>query len=260
MKKCANCNNECENNSKFCNNCGYNFDNELICPICKAPIKIGQKRCNKCLTPLPDIKKQLPEELKKFNWGAFGFTWIWGLAYKYYWPLTCFIPFIGIILAPIYSLYLGFKGNEIAWQNSNQTTVEEFNKNQKTWATAFVITISALLTFAIMLYFIINKTLITPNKKVFDSFVEIYNSQDTEKFCQSNKECLKSFSNLYNTTGKLTNIKIKEMSTENKSGFIETKICATANSQKQNKNCRPCLYIRQIEGSDEAKLDFKVDF
>ena len=77
MKKCLNCNHECDENSKFCNNCGYNFADDLICPICKTPFKIGQRKCKNCLTPLPDTRKQIPVEIKKFNWGAFGFTWIW---------------------------------------------------------------------------------------------------------------------------------------------------------------------------------------
>ena len=71
MKKCLQCGVELEDDIKFCPECGFDLSLELFCPICKTPFKANQKKCNKCLTPLPKVNKKLPKELQKFNFSAF---------------------------------------------------------------------------------------------------------------------------------------------------------------------------------------------
>ena len=86
-------------------------------------------------------ENQLPNELKKFNWGAFLLTWIWGLGNKTYIALLIFplfllkfIPFIGPILVLAFCIWLGIKGNEFAWKNKQWRDIEHFNKIQRRWA------------------------------------------------------------------------------------------------------------------------------
>lgn len=75
---------------------------------------------------------------KRFNWGAFTFSWIWGLGNKTYITLLTlvlvFIPFVGNIAAIIANIIFGIKGNRWAWQNKRWQSVEHFHKVQKKWA------------------------------------------------------------------------------------------------------------------------------
>lgn len=72
---------------------------------------------------------EIPEEIRGWNWGAAGLTWIWGIYHGVWISLLCFIPFIGFIMAII----LGFKGNEWAWRQSQWESVATFKKAQDAW-------------------------------------------------------------------------------------------------------------------------------
>ena len=79
------------------------------------------------------------EHIKKhFNWGAFFFSWIWGLCHKSYITLitipVAFIPFIGWLINIGLQTWFGIKGNEWAWQNKRWENSEAFHKNQRIWA------------------------------------------------------------------------------------------------------------------------------
>ena len=83
-------------------------------------------------TEVPDIVA------KRFNWGAFTFSWIWGLFNKTYITLLTivlvFIPIVGSIAALVANIIFGIKGNSWAWQNKKWESVEHFHKVQKNWA------------------------------------------------------------------------------------------------------------------------------
>jgi hypothetical protein len=70
----------------------------------------------------------LPPELKGFNWGAFFLTWIWGIGNGVW------ISFLALILGIIWSIVLGIKGNEWAWQHKKWNSIEHFKKTQKIWS------------------------------------------------------------------------------------------------------------------------------
>jgi hypothetical protein len=74
------------------------------------------------------VSATLPPELKGWNWGAFFLTWIWGIGNGVW------IAFIALILGLIWSIVLGIKGNEWAWQHKKWNSVEHFKKTQKKWA------------------------------------------------------------------------------------------------------------------------------
>lgn len=84
-------------------------------------------------------KATIPAAVKKFNWGAFLFSFIWGLFNKTY--ITLLILLLGII--PVVNIgvliWFGIKGNEWAWRNKRWNSVEHFNKVQKNWAIAGVL-------------------------------------------------------------------------------------------------------------------------
>jgi len=73
----------------------------------------------------------VPEEIKKWNWGAFLWTWIWGVVNKTYIAFAVGIPYIGWIVVPF---LLGAKGSEWAWRNRRWQNIEHFRRVQHKWA------------------------------------------------------------------------------------------------------------------------------
>lgn len=93
------------------------------------------------------MNNPVPEEIKKWNWGAFSLNVIWGIGNKAYLPLLCLIPIFGLI----WVFVCGVKGNEWAWQSGNYTDLESFQKVQATWNRAgwimFLIWIGIILLY-----------------------------------------------------------------------------------------------------------------
>ncbi|QPK06326.1 cytochrome c oxidase assembly factor Coa1 family protein [Vibrio kanaloae] len=79
--------------------------------------------------------REVPEQIKGWNWGAFAFNWIWGIRFRTYRALWMFVPFINIAMPFV----LGFKGNEWAWRHNQWNSVEEFKKSQRKWSIAAAI-------------------------------------------------------------------------------------------------------------------------
>lgn len=73
--------------------------------------------------------KETPKEIKGWNWGAFSFSWMWGIGNKTYLPLLNLIPIFNIV----WIFVTGFKGNEWAWQKGDYQDIETFKQVQKTW-------------------------------------------------------------------------------------------------------------------------------
>jgi len=69
-------------------------------------------------------------EVKKWNWGAFLLTFIWGIGNRVYISLLALIPIVNIVMAVI----LGVKGNEWAWRKNRSLSLAEFKQLQKSWA------------------------------------------------------------------------------------------------------------------------------
>lgn len=71
----------------------------------------------------------VPPEIKKWNWGAFMFNWIWGIGNHAYMALVCLVPCFGFF----WMFICGAKGNEWAWKSGEFRTVEIFLVAQRTW-------------------------------------------------------------------------------------------------------------------------------
>jgi hypothetical protein len=78
-----------------------------------------------------------PEIATGFNWGAFLMNWIWGIGHSVWIALVAlvagFIPVIGGLVSLGMCVYLGMKGNELAWRNRRFESVEQFQAVQKAW-------------------------------------------------------------------------------------------------------------------------------
>ena len=72
----------------------------------------------------------IPEEIQKWNWGAFFFNFIWGLFNQTFISLLMLVPFLNMVMPFV----LGAKGSEWAWQNKRWESVEHFKKVQRIWA------------------------------------------------------------------------------------------------------------------------------
>ncbi|MBM3959937.1 MAG: hypothetical protein FJ314_09265 [SAR202 cluster bacterium] len=111
----------------------------------------------------------LPEELKGWNWAAFmwgmiGFAPIWGylnrvwiaLVLAFVW-LSPFMPagWRGpmIVAALVVTVYLGFKGNELAWRARRWESVDQFKRVQQSWMTwGMLIAVAQIVFYLIFVY------------------------------------------------------------------------------------------------------------
>ena len=71
----------------------------------------------------------VPEEIKQWNWGAAGLTWIWGVHFHVWLSLLVFIPLVNIVMFII----LGLKGNEWAWKEAQWESPQKFMEFQNKW-------------------------------------------------------------------------------------------------------------------------------
>ncbi len=146
----------------------------IICPACGNSVSERAPSCPRCgepmsaesrlsspaeggnHTPEPDKDYQFvdfdrknylrkksnddPEEVeravRKWNWGAFFLTWIWGAGNGVYATLLLLIPVLGWIATPIVAIVLGTKGNRLAWESKDKEwdNINEFRRVQRFWA------------------------------------------------------------------------------------------------------------------------------
>ena len=117
---------------------------------------------------------EVPLEIKKWNWGAFWTTFIWGYFNDTFISLLIFVPVINIFIP----FYLGFKGNELSWQNKRWENMEVFLKAQRKWG------IIGWITFVVVA---ILATLITVNNSSVREQDE-YIKSETYRMISENKE------------------------------------------------------------------------
>lgn len=148
-KKCPICGEKILENAIKCRYCGEFIQNEDLkeCPFCKENIPKTSKVCPICESNLfLKEQKEIPNEIKKWNWGAFWFTWVWGIANNSYKTFLVFIPFFGFI----WTIVCGIQGNKWAWENKKWDNVIQFNKIQYKWAC--ISNVLAAITLFIIIY------------------------------------------------------------------------------------------------------------
>ena len=90
--------------------------------------------------PGPVEPDELEQELRKWNWGAFLLTWIWGIGNGVMRSFLVLIPFYGL-----YEWFmLGINGNRWAWEKRRWESVEQFHRSQRAWAKGGVIVYAVL--------------------------------------------------------------------------------------------------------------------
>jgi hypothetical protein len=93
----------------------------------------------------------VPNEIKrKWNWGAFLLSWIWGMGNGTWIAMFVFVPYVGWIMP----FLLGLKGNEWAWKNRQWDNIEHFQSVQKKWRKwSFIVYAVATVMFMCFLLF-----------------------------------------------------------------------------------------------------------
>ena len=110
--------------------------------------------------PSKSFSLEYPSNIDKWNWGAFCLSWIWSICNGIYWPLIIivfnFIPYIGILVSFCICLFLGKRGNEIAWCVARRegTSTDSFALTQSKWNKAGIIIMTIILFCALLLMFI----------------------------------------------------------------------------------------------------------
>lgn len=79
-----------------------------------------------------DSRRDIPEEIRHWNWGAFFLNAIWGVGNKTYVALFALVPVVNVFMV----FLLGINGNKWAWKNNEWESVEEFLEVQKKWTYA----------------------------------------------------------------------------------------------------------------------------
>jgi hypothetical protein len=110
---------------------------------------------------------EVPKEIKKWNWAAFLMPAVWGLFSGVPYAALLFVPPIyqmifgaALLPAPIQflvqagaSIFLGARGNELAWRRKKWRSVEHFMTFQKqwtSWAVKITVAVAAILLFYVM--------------------------------------------------------------------------------------------------------------
>jgi hypothetical protein len=72
---------------------------------------------------------EVPPEIRRWNWGAFMFSWIWGVGTRTWISLLALIPCFNLVFIFI----LGAKANEWAWKTGEYRDLETFKRVQESW-------------------------------------------------------------------------------------------------------------------------------
>lgn len=109
---------------------------------------------------------EVPQEIKKWNWGAFLLNSFWGLFNGVYWPFLVALAFLFLYLISgfndlvyvvggvsnfVISIVLGVNGSEWAWKAKSWNDVNRFLKVQHNWMVAsLVLVFVSLFLFALI--------------------------------------------------------------------------------------------------------------
>lgn len=97
----------------------------------------------------------IPQEARRWNWGAFWLSWIWGIGNRVWISLIAIIPAANLIM----SIILGIKGSEWAWKTGRFSSIEQFQAVQKKWAVwgLVIFIVSTVLSIGVIAFMVISQ-------------------------------------------------------------------------------------------------------
>ncbi len=112
-----------------------------------------------------------PESAKGWCWGAFVFSWLWGICNNVYWPIAVYavafivnlialasgvfaIIFIVNLVCFVVPIILGINGKEMSWNNGNWRVedVDRFNSRHRSWSVAAAWLFGIWLVLVVLLF------------------------------------------------------------------------------------------------------------
>jgi len=97
----------------------------------------------------PNQYEELPEGVRGWNWGAFMFTFFWGIGNRAYLSFLALVPILNIV----WPFICGGLGNKWAWQSGYFKDVETFRMVQSTWNRAGLL--SFIICVAMVVFYLI---------------------------------------------------------------------------------------------------------
>lgn len=166
--------NEDRINPIYCRRCRKHIprrylDSSGYCPDCRQIMQMVAKTATITrnvprqyntmpLDPLLKTKPaKLPKKYRTFNFGAFGGGVIWAFAHQMY--AAAILILIGSmltsgILGIAGCIYLGVKGNELAWESRNFDDIQDFLDCQRAWTMFAIIPFIVFLASSILLFIV----------------------------------------------------------------------------------------------------------
>jgi hypothetical protein len=97
--------------------------------------------------PYNPYTQEIPPEIRKWNWGAFMFTLMWGIGNHAYLTFLMFVPCLNFV----WPFICGGFGNRWAWRSGEFKDVETFLAVQKTWNRAGFVSFIIAIAFTVLM-------------------------------------------------------------------------------------------------------------
>ena len=156
LARCKQCGREVAKDAWVCSHCGCAQPTENTSQVEPAADRRpaaptpGEPRPAEFVAPLARARQSAPgsgevlpsgndpavlDQIVGWNWGAYSFNWIWALAHRArpLWPLALAAWLFGGLPGLGFAIYLGHRGNEVAWFYRPFRNVEEFWEVQRAW-------------------------------------------------------------------------------------------------------------------------------
>lgn len=114
--------------------------------------------------------------LEKWNWGAFLLSWIWAFGHGLsLWGVlglvVGFIPGVGGLVALGIAIYLGLKGNQLAWETGKYSSIEVLKETEQKWTKwaiiFFVIGLALFVVSMVAIFMLIGLSATTASVEYF---------------------------------------------------------------------------------------------
>lgn len=129
---CSNCGNMHDDDALFCIKCGVKVESIEDNTEDAVVSQVQPNNNDNMFIANGDeliADKATDIDFKKWNWGAFTFTWMWGIFNKSYKTFLTFIPLFGFF----YMFVCGSKGTQWAWENRQWDSEADFKRSVKVW-------------------------------------------------------------------------------------------------------------------------------